>query len=434
MPSHFIDTKNTRSDGHRSRNLTMYVLVTHIPILTSGTECYVDASWHRDLMLARDWLAAPFGQLKLVSPSMPLSARRSDVMSVERIDNVPGITVLPSIDARSSARKFWLHQRSTWLKDVNHALDGATVLHTADWDIFKPITFMAHAAAVSREIPTVFIGPDMDPHVTLPRSLRSRIYLAMFDGFMRRAARDTRLLLLKEGLVYDRYAKYNDSTRAICHSMHSRDDVVEEQRLAARLATLQQQRPLKAVYAGRFVPRKGVNHAIAAIALAKRQGHRVEYHLFGGGPEEANLRQQVNDLDVDDLVFFHGFVEYGSAFMAKLAEFDIFLFMPTEEDTPRALYDTMAAGLPFVGTAIPFMKKRLETDRAGIPVKVLDVQGAAEQLARLSETRGALIELSHLAREAGLRHSVEQWYRRRAEWTIAAVAGAAAKRKSLGMP
>ena len=193
------------------------------------------------------------------------------------------------------------------------------------------------------------------------------------------------------------------------------------------LASLQQQRPLKAVYAGRFVPRKGVHHGIAAIALAKRQGHRVEYHLFGGGPEEVNLRQQVSELDVDDLVFFHGFADYGSAFMAKLAAFDFFLFMPTEEDTPRALYDTMAAGLPFVGTNIPFMEKRLETDGAGVLVKVLDVQGAAEQLARLSENRSALIELSSLAREAGLRHSVEQWYRRRADWTTSAIARATSK-------
>lgn len=412
----------------------MYVLVTHIPILTSGTECYVDASWHRDLMLARDWLAAPMGQLKLVSPSMPLSARRSDVMAVERIDNIPGITALPSIDVRLSARKFWLQQRSRWLHDVNHALDGATVLHTADWAIFKPITFMAHAAAVSRRIPTVFIGPDMDPHVTLSRSVRSSFYLAAFDHFMRRAARDTNLLLLKEGLVYDRYSKYNANAHAICHSMHSRDDVIDEQHLSARLCSLEQKRPLKAVYAGRFVPRKGVSNGIAAIALAKRQGQRVEYHLFGGGPEEANLRQQVSDLEVDDLVFFHGFAEYGSAFMAKLAEFDFFLFMPTEEDTPRALYDTMAAGLPFVGTAIPFMEKRLETDGAGILVKVLDVQGAARQLARLSENRSELIELSQLAREAGLKHSVEQWYRRRADWTTTAVASAAANRKSRCTP
>ena len=412
----------------------MYVLVTHIPIFTSGAECFVDASWHRDLMLARDWLAAPFGQLKLVSPSMPLSSRASDVLAVERIDNIPGITALPSIDARVSARKFWRHQRSTWLRDVNRALDGASVLHTADWDIFKPITFMAHAAAVSRGIPTVFIGPDMDPHVTLARTLRNRVYLAAFDHFMRRAARDTNLLLLKEGLVYDRYSKYNVNAHAICHSMHTGNDVIGEPRLAARVASLQQQRPLKAVYAGRFVRRKGVHHGIDAIALAKRQGHNIEYHLFGGGPEEADLREQVRELDVGDLVFFHGFAEYGSAFMSRLADFDLFLFMPTEEDTPRALYDTMAAGLPFLGTSIPFMEKRLATDGAGVLVKVFDVQGAAKQLARLSEDRNALLELSRLAREAGLRHSVDQWYRRRAEWTTAAIENAPSKRRSIYTP
>jgi len=143
-------------------------------------------------------------------------------------------------------------------------------------------------------------------------------------------------------------------------------------------------------------------------------------HLFGGGPEEDALRRQATALGVADRVVFHGVVEYSPAFIRTLAEFDLFLFMPIEEDTPRALFDTMAAGLPLLGTRIPFLRTRVENDRLGVLVEIRDSSGAASQLRTLQTDVDRLRALSRNARNAGLRHSVDRWYRQRAEWTQAA--------------
>jgi hypothetical protein len=94
--------------------------------------------------------------------------------------------------------------------------------------------------------------------------------------------------------------------------------------------------------------------------------------------------------------------------------------MPTEEDTPRALFDTMAAGLPLLGTRIPFLRTRVESDRQGVLVEIGDSMDAASQLRNLHTHPDRLRELSQNAREAGLRHSVDRWYRLRAEWTRSA--------------
>jgi glycosyltransferase involved in cell wall biosynthesis len=271
----------------------------------------------------------------------------------------------------------------------------------------------------------------MDPHITMPANIKGRLYCMIFDQFMRSAARGADLVLLKEGLVYDRYARYGKNAKMFCHSMHTQRDVLDEAQLEKRLETLRRERPLKAVYAGRFVPRKGLRDSIATIAAARRHGVDVEFHLFGSGPEENSLRRQAADLGVEDLVRFQGFVEYGSRFIAQLATYDLLLFLPTEEDTPRMLYDAMAAGLPLVGSRIPFLDHRIKSDQMGVLVDVGDDSTADEHLRQLHEEPERLKLLSRAALAAGKRHSSEEWYQRRAEWTQQAVARHKSNRRIL---
>lgn len=395
----------------------MYLLATHIPIHTDGRSHFIDISWQRDLILARDWLARPYGGLTLIAPSIPLNSAAEHTLALVPVGLDDGIRVLHSFDTRNRAREFWLHDRHVWNRDVQRALVGARIFHTSACDVFRPFTFMALSAAVRAGVPTVFVGPDMDVHVTLPATLKGRLHGAIYDQWTQRALRQTQLGLLKEGLVHERYQRFGTNVKAICHSMHSEADVVASDVLEHRLQALSPGRALRAVYAGRFVRRKGLHDSIAAIASARQAGLAIELHLFGAGPEEAALRAQVASFDMSQSVVFHGVVDYSPAFIQTLAEFDMFLFMPTEEDTPRALFDTMAAGLPVVGTRIPFLKTRLANDGNGLLVDIGDTQAAAATLARLHEDPEQLRRLSRNARAAGLRHSVNQWYRLRAEWT-----------------
>lgn len=400
----------------------MYLLIIHIPVFKDGNRYFTDINWKRDLMLGRDWLARPFGELVLLSPSLPMSEVDEKVMSLAPIGHVDGIRVVPSFDPRCRTRHFWLKQRKQWMVDLRREIPLADVVHAGANNVLQPLGFLAHDVAVKSGVTTVFIGPDMDPHVT-QLGVKNQLLCLAFDYFMRCSVRSADLCLLKEGLVYDRYARFgsNSNVKAFCHSMHSSVDVIDDLRLKNRLSSLESGRRLRAVYAGRFVARKGLKDAISAIALAKQQGLNIEYHLFGNGPEEEILRRQTEDLGIRDLVRFRGFVEYDSSFLASLAEFDILLFMPTSEDTPRMLYDAMAAGLPVVGSSIPFLSHRIKTDNNGLLVQVGDSVAAASNLKRLDSEPGLLESLSWHAQDAGRRHSIEEWYRKRLEWTQQAV-------------
>lgn len=395
----------------------MYLIATHIPIFIDGKSNYIDISWQRDLVLARDWLARHYGGLTLIAPSAPLSAMVEEGLALVPIGLDDGIRVVPSFDIRSRARQFWLRDRHIWNADIRRELTNASIFHTSASDVFRPFTYMALSAAVRAGVPSVFVGPDMDVHALLPDTLRGRLHCQIYDMWIKSALNRTNLGLLKEGLVHDRYHRFGKNVKAMCHSMHSHTDVIAIDQLEHRLDKLNPNRPLRAVYAGRFVQRKGLAHALGSIAIAKNKGISVEFHLYGAGPEEPALRMQAIKLGIASSVVFHGIVEYSPAFIRTLSEFDIFLFMPTEEDSPRALFDTMAAGLPIVGTRIPFLETRVARDHQGILVDIGDMQAAADQLANLHRNLEILRTLSRNARIAGVRHSVDEWYRRRREWT-----------------
>jgi glycosyltransferase involved in cell wall biosynthesis len=399
----------------------LYLLATHIPVYVEGNRTFTDINWQRDLLLARDWLAPPFGQLTLLCPSLPLAAADGRSDHLVPIGGQDGVRVVPSFDLRCRIRHFWSNQRHQWMADVRRELKSAKIVHCSAVGVFQPLWYLTLMAAVKSHVPTVLVGPDMDPHLTEARNLEGRLVCATFDQLMKRAARRAALVLLKEGAVYDRYARYSSNANSFCHSFYRSEDVIEEARLETRLQSLDSGRPLKAVYAGRFVARKGIADAINAIACARKKRVLVEYHLFGSGPEDASVRRQAADLGIMDLMHFHGFVEYGPEFIRRLADYDLLLFLPTEEDTPRMLYDSMAAGLPLVGSRIPFLSHRMAAEKSGLLVDVGDSPRAAEGLCRLNSDRMLLGHLSRAARVAGQRHSVDHWYRRRAEWTQQAV-------------
>jgi glycosyltransferase involved in cell wall biosynthesis len=405
----------------------MYLLATHIPVLVDGPRLYLDQGWYPDVLLARDWLARPFGGLTLIAPWRPVEG---DASGLHELGPDTGIRAVPVSDERSRARRFWLHDRRTWIDTVRRELPGASVLHASMDDMYRPMAQLAFREAVRAGVPTVLVGPDMDPHEvwaeelahgSWPGRLEKRIYLRAFDRAFGRYLAEADLSLLKEGAVHDRYAGRARNPRLFCHAMYRQEDVIPEADLERRLASRREGDPLRLVYFGRWVRRKGLHVSLGIVERLRARGTPVLLDVIGGGPEEASLRAQVEARSLGELVRFHPAVPYGPELLRRLAVHDALLFTPTEEDTPRMVYDAYAAGLPFIGTAIPFLRVRARMDGAGLLFPVDDEEGGARELAALAADPGRRAALSRRARQAGLEHAVERWFARRAEWTAEAV-------------
>jgi glycosyltransferase involved in cell wall biosynthesis len=85
------------------------------------------------------------------------------------------------------------------------------------------------------------------------------------------------------------------------------------------------------------------------------------------------------------------------------------------------IFDGYAAGLPLLAFNIDYVQERYDQEHAAFLLPRNQIEESATGLARLGRNPGQLAELSRRARAAAEYHSAENWYRRRAEWTIEAV-------------
>ena len=132
------------------------------------------------------------------------------------------------------------------------------------------------------------------------------------------------------------------------------------------------------VAGGRFVPRKGLDTAIRAVA--KLPG--VYLWLLGEGPEMPALRALVSDLSVADRVRFLGWLNEP---MDGIAAGDAFLMPSRHEPLGNMLIEAWRAGIPSVSTRSEGPTWFMRDGEDGILTEIDDVDAIAVGLASLRD-------------------------------------------------
>jgi glycosyltransferase involved in cell wall biosynthesis len=116
----------------------------------------------------------------------------------------------------------------------------------------------------------------------------------------------------------------------------------------------------RAVFLGHLVPRQGVETFLAAIAVLRTRGEEIAADVIGTGPLAARLRRQAEDLAMEDIVTFHGFVadhrdveRLLAGASVAVAPYDPAGNTFTRYADPGKLKAYLAAGLPIVLTNVP---------------------------------------------------------------------------------
>jgi glycosyltransferase involved in cell wall biosynthesis len=405
----------------------MYLLPILVPILLDGARPLVWTDWKRALGLLRDSLGGRYGDLVVSAPWFPADHQHGREQALEAIEPDSGIRLEPAIEGDVRRRRFWTSALRPYLARMSALVAQAQVVHSGVDDPLRPFTEIPLGMAVRRGLPTVFVR-DTDGVVqhralagrALGRRVRAVAFTTVLDQVCRAAVARTDLSLLKGKALMKRYGRFARNPREFHDTSYLLAEMAPEDEIERRLVSLADQRPLRLVYCGRLVARKGVDRSIDLVARARARGAGVTLEVIGTGIEEEALRAQIAALGLSGAVTLVGGLPYGPPLLRRLATHDALLFTPGAEDTPRMIFDGYAAGLPLIAAGIPYVRERADEEHATL-VLPDDAEDAAALLARLAADRTPLVPLTRAAIAAGKYHAADQWYARRAEWTHEAV-------------
>ena len=159
-------------------------------------------------------------------------------------------------------------------------------------------------------------------------------------------------------------------------------------------------------FIGSFYAYEGLDLLLDALPELVRQRPDVRVLLVGGGPQEANLRQQAERLSLADPVIFTGRVphhEVGRYYdLINILAYPRHPMRLTELVTPLKPLEAMAQGQLFVASDVGGHKELIEHGKTGILFKAGDCKALSEAILGLLNDRQRWPEL-----KANGRHFVE---------------------------
>lgn len=164
----------------------------------------------------------------------------------------------------------------------------------------------------------------------------------------------------------------------------------------AQLPQRPSQRLLRLAYVGRLVQsQKRILDFVPLIAElnARRVNYRLDF--YGTGAEEKMLREQVQAVDQDKRVFFHGWIPAAQVAQTVWQNADIFLLVSAYEGLAISMLEAMGYGVvPIVSRVASGVEQVIREGETGYTFDVGDVVRCAELIAMLDREREQLARLS----------------------------------------
>jgi glycosyltransferase involved in cell wall biosynthesis len=166
-------------------------------------------------------------------------------------------------------------------------------------------------------------------------------------------------------------------------------------------------RDIRLVYVGGFETWHGISVLLRALARARQQGAPVSLYLIGAGPEQRNIEQQIEALQLQQVVTLTGFVDIHQL-ADYLAQADVGLcpYCGRVEYSGLKLLDYKAAGLATIASGANGQPIVVRHGVTGLIVPPCDEEALCQAIVQLSADHALRRQMGQTARsEAEEQHS-----------------------------
>lgn len=161
--------------------------------------------------------------------------------------------------------------------------------------------------------------------------------------------------------------------------------------------------PLRLLFVGRLVERKGVHYLLRAVALARKEVE-LTLDIVGQGPEREQLEQETRALGLDNVVRFHGFVSH-EELVRHYERAQVFV-LPAAPDAKGdveglgvVLIEALSYGRAVIASAAGGITDIVKDDRSGILVPPGDAPALGQAIAALARDPQRLQRLGRDGRD-----------------------------------
>ena len=374
-------------------------------------------------------------EIVMASPSLDEAAYARNTSHLAVIDETAeGIRFVPMFST-NLGRLAYFRQLPAICRSLFGEIKQASVVHASPSQLYRPFEFLALMLGWA-------LGKVTVSHTDIDN--RQSAWMSYKSGLLRRrsywttrlshnpaahmqqlfCARACSLVLLKGERFAQDYGRGRSNVRAFLDSAYSTADIITSDNLQRKLKRVKDvTTPIDIVFFGRLVDYKGVDHMLRAIAHAKALGlSGFRFQIIGDGDARPKLVQLAEDLDLNDVVVFHGALAFEPAFFSLLAECHILLAAPLSQDTPRSALDAVASGQAIVAYDTCYYR---ELKAAGCGVEVVpwgDAAALGQRIVGLCHDRVHLAQLIADGVKFAHDNTQEIWLDRRTQWTRDAMA------------
>lgn len=154
---------------------------------------------------------------------------------------------------------------------------------------------------------------------------------------------------------------------------------------------------------GRFTFQKGYLFGLMAIKSLVNEGHSLQWHIIGDGPQHEEMVYHINSLSLTNHVFLHG-KKNKDEINTWYNKTDIFLLTSVYEGIPNVVLEAMAMELPVVATRSGGVDEVIEHGKDGLIAEVYDIASITNLLKKLITNQQAAIEMGQAARKKIIDH------------------------------
>jgi glycosyltransferase involved in cell wall biosynthesis len=153
--------------------------------------------------------------------------------------------------------------------------------------------------------------------------------------------------------------------------------------------------PLRLLWVGRLIPRKGGKWLLQAVAEAQRAGASIDLTVVGTGSDEPRLRVLAQELGVT--VWWRGFIDQPD--LPRLyGEADAFAFPTLDDPFGMVVLEAAAAGLPVIASPYGGATEDLIRDGVnGFVVDPCDTKAMAAAITRVAASPGLRARMGRAA-------------------------------------